>query len=97
MPSTVANLLAAVGLEPAGCVPWGTPVPESSTGVYIVSLSPGADVIVRQYPQAPISATALAEICARCPALTLDGVQHPAPQRLAHRISSYWLQDETVL
>lgn len=97
MPSTVASLLAAVGLEPAGCVAWGTPVPETSPGVYIVALSPSADAMESTYPDAPISDAAVGELCGVCPALTLDDMQHPARAELANRISSYWLPDETVL
>ena len=97
VPSTVASLLAAVGLEPTGCVPWGTPVRETSTGVYVVALSPSADAIDCAYPEAPMSDAALDELCTVCPALTLDGTHHPARDQLAERIGSYWLSDETVL
>jgi hypothetical protein len=98
VPST-ATSLAAVGLEPGGCVPWGTPVPETSTGVYIVSLPttgcPGAIDHVRA--SAPLSDAALAELMAVCPDLTLDGQLRPTRKQLAQRIGSYWLADECVL
>ena len=97
MPSTVASLLVAAGLEPVGCVPWGTPVRETSSGVYIVALSASADAAERVRPDAPISNAALDELSTVCPELTLDGTQHPAREQLAERIGSYWLPDETVL
>jgi hypothetical protein len=97
VPSTVASLLTAVGLEPVGCVRWGTPVAEMSTGVYVVSLSPSAEALDCRYPDAPISAAAVDELCAVCPALTLDGKRHPAREQLADRFGSYWLADEVVL
>jgi hypothetical protein len=97
VPSTIASLLAAVGLEPTGCVPWGTPVRETSTGAYFVALSPSADAMDCTYAEAPISDAAVDELCTVCPALTIDGTKHPARDELAERIGSYWLPDETVL
>lgn len=97
VPSTVAGLFRAAGVEPAGCVSWGTPLRETSTGVYVVALSPSADGIEYTYPDAPLSQAALGELSAVCPALTLDGRSHPARVQLAKRIGSYWLPDEAVL
>jgi hypothetical protein len=97
MSSSVSGLFAAVGLEPTGCVPSGTTVPETSTGVYVVALSSPADTIEGTYPDAPLDRAALDELCAVCPALTLDGMRRPAREQLADRIGSYWLPDEAVL
>lgn len=72
-------------------------MPETSTGVYVVALSPSADAMEGTYPDAPLSDVAVDELCAVCPALTLDGAQRPARAELAKRIGSYWLPDETVL
>jgi hypothetical protein len=49
------------------------------------------------YPDAPVSDAALDELSAVCPALTLDGTPRPTTERLAARIGSYWVPDETVL
>lgn len=97
VPSTVATLLAAVDLKPAGCVPWGTRVPEMAAGVYLVSISRFADAINCQHLEAPLSTAALDQLRAACPALTLDGKRRPDGKQLAARIGSYWLPDETVL
>ncbi len=39
MPSTVCGLLDPLGLAPGAPVPWGSPVRETSPGVYLVSLT----------------------------------------------------------
>ena len=36
-PLTVAELFQTAGLSPRGPVPWGTDVPESNAGVYVVA------------------------------------------------------------
>jgi hypothetical protein len=97
MPSTVSSLFAAVGLEPTGCVPWRTIVPEMSPGVYVVALSATPNAVEGTYPDAPVDGMALDELCAVCPALTLDGIRRPSREHLAERVGSYWLPDETVL
>lgn len=97
MPSTVSSLFDAVGVEPTGCVPWGMAVPEMSTGVYVVALTSAADARDGMYPDAPVDGSALDELCAVCPTLTLDGMRRPAREQLAERIGSYWLPDEVVL
>jgi hypothetical protein len=97
MPSTVASLLSAIGLEPSGRVTWGTPVPEISTGVYLVALSAAAHTVEGTHRDAPISSAAVDKLRAICPALTLDGKRHPSQVELTRRIGSYWLPDETVL
>ena len=94
VPSTVANLFAAVGLERTGCVPWGTTLPATSTGEYIVALSSAADAIEGTYPVAPVDRAALDELCTVCPSLTLDGIRRPSREQLAERIGFYWLPDE---
>jgi hypothetical protein len=72
-------------------------VPETSTGVYVVSLSPSADAVDGEHPDAPISGAALDRLCAVCPSLTLDRELHPVREQLADRLSSYWLADEVAL
>jgi hypothetical protein len=72
-------------------------VPETSTGVYVVALSSAADAMEGTCSDAPLEGAALDELCAVCPALTLDGMPRPAREELAERIGSYWLPDETVL
>ena len=96
MPSSVARLLESVGLTSAGNVPWGLPVPEKSTGVYLVSLSDTASSARGTGADCPLSVTALDHLLSICPDLAVDGVG-ATREALAARISSYWLNDEPVL
>ena len=95
MPSTVASLLAVAGLESGGCVGWGARVPETRTGVYLVSLNSTGSV-ADALTDCPLSDAALDELLISCPALTLDGGR-PTRAQVAKRIGSYWLPDECVL
>lgn len=97
MPSTVASLLASVGLEPIGCVRWEQPVAENRPGVYIVSLTSIPDRVDCVHATAPLSDAALDRLLAVCDDLTLDGEPRPRREQLAERIGSYWLPDEGVL
>lgn len=97
MPSTIASLLASVGLQPSGSVRWGEPVPEVRPGVYIVSLTASTDAVDRTFATAPVSGQALDELLEVCPDLKLDGVPNSTRAELAARIGAYWLADECVL
>lgn len=97
MPSTVSTLLSSVGLEPEGSVPWGTPVDATAPGVYLVSLAAFPEDTTANRATAPLNPSALAELTAACPDLTLDGKPSPTPHQMAERIASYWLPDESVL
>lgn len=96
MPSDVAQLLASVGLEPAGCVTWGEPVPERRTGVYLVSLTSSPNRVNSLLPECPLSEMALDELLTACPDIQLN---RQAAERgdVAERLASYWLPDECVL
>jgi hypothetical protein len=96
VPSSVAELLASVGLEPFGCVAWGEPVPEARTGVYLVSLTSSPDRVDGLLPECPLREVALNELLTVCPAIRLDGEAADAA-RIAERLASYWLPDECVL
>lgn len=76
---------------------WNEPVPETATGVYIVSTASAPDVLEPPILKAPLKDAALDELIAACPEITLDGKRHPSRTQLAERISRYWLPDEGVL
>lgn len=96
MPSTVAQLLASVGLEPSGCVAWGEPVPERRTGVYLVSLTSSPDGLNGLLPECPLREMALDELLTACPDIRLDG-EAADRDGIAQRLASYWPPDECVL
>lgn len=93
----MSSLLSSVGLESGGSVPWGTPVPETASGVYLVSLVASPTDAATTRATAPLSKSALADLVAVCSDLTLDGMPSPTPLQIAERINSYWLSDESVL
>jgi hypothetical protein len=96
VPSAVSDLLAAAGLASGGCVAWGEPVPETGTGVYVVSLTSATDRLAGALEVAPISRAALEELDRRCPNVALDGLPSPDAANLAARLGSFWLADECV-
>lgn len=97
MPSTVSGLMSAVGLEPSGVVPWGAPVPEVSTGVYVVSLTESTKSTNEALPYAPTDKSTLDDLLNACGRLTLDSIPQPRPRDIADRMVRYWLPDEVVL
>lgn len=92
MPSTVAGLFAAAGLEPAGAVPWRTPVPEGGPGVYVVALTDDPRTTNPAVPVAPLDRGALERLHSARPELRLDGVP-PSVDELAARLSGFWLSE----
>jgi hypothetical protein len=96
MPSTVSEIFSAAGLHLAGSQPWGTPIPESGPGVYIVGLSADPDDISAALPDAPIDPALTQELLDVRPELRLDGLR-PDAQLLAARLAAFWLPDEVIL
>jgi hypothetical protein len=96
MPSTVSDVFAAAGLEPAGVVRWGTPVPETAPGVYVVALSDSASSAEAALPTAPLSRSALKHLLAVRPELKLD-LAAADVDALVERLGSFWLADEVIL
>ena len=73
MPSSARRLFAAVNLEPEGCVPWGSPLPEKRPGIYVVSLTSNARGVSGASQRCPVSKPALDQLLRICPELTVDG------------------------
>lgn len=96
MPSTVAHVLAAAGLQPADAVRWGASVPLDSPGVYVVALTEDALSPAGALQDAPIDARALERLLAARPELRLDG-NRPSARQLAARLRAFWLPEEVVL
>lgn len=96
MPSPVAGLLRAAGLEQLGTVHWGEPVPLDEPGVYLVSTSEDPRFTPTTATLAPISMAAVEELLEVRPELTVDG-QRPMAAELADRLKSFWLPEEAVL
>ena len=96
MPLPVASVFAAAGLEPAGAVRWGTPVPQNASGIYVVALTDDPRSTTGALPVAPLARAALEHLLSIRPELRLDGVR-PSVDALADRLHRFWLPDEVVL
>ena len=96
MPSTLADLFEKAGLSPAGVVPWGSPVPLSTPGVYVVALTDAVDSTPGAISGAPLSLGAIQTWLDVRPELRLDGMR-PDAEQLASRVASFWLPNEVVL
>jgi hypothetical protein len=96
MPSTVRELFAAHGLEPAGRVCWGQRLRDAQTGVYVVALSDNADSRAGARPDCPLDGAALDRLARVCPELQLDGKATTAA-RVGERIASFWIADEVIV
>ena len=95
MPSTVTDIFNAAGLVPTGVVRWGTTLPETSPGVYAVSLS--ADPMARDpLSKCEICSEALRQWVVDLPQLTMDGSRPDIPV-LSERLSTFWIPDEMVV
>lgn len=95
MPSTVSDIFAAPGLEPGGVVRWGTPVPETAPGVYVIALTDISSATAA-LPAAPLSSPALQQLMAVRPELKIDRAATGVDE-LAERLRRFWLADEVVL
>jgi len=98
MPSTVSGIFAGASLKPAGVVRWGTPIPESAQGVYVVALADDVTVACASaaIPAAPLSGGALEHLMFVRPELRLDGAVADV-DALADRLRGFWLSDEVIL
>jgi hypothetical protein len=96
MPSAVSDIFAAPGLEPAGVVRWGTSIPETAPGVYVVALTDDVASVGAALTAAPLSWAALERLLAVRPELQLDR-EDVDVDALAKRLRSFWLPDEVVL
>jgi hypothetical protein len=96
VPSSVAAVFAAAGLEPEGVVAWGKPAGDERSGVYVVALTDERDSLDRTLRVAPIADAELAELLAVRPELTLDGKRPTVPE-LEARLGAFWLPDEVIV
>jgi hypothetical protein len=96
LPSTVASVFAAAGLEPQGVVGWGIRPSKSGSGVYTVALTDRVDSLTEALAEPPLSPAAAEHLLAVRPELRVDG-QRPSAAELCARIASFWLPDEVVV
>ena len=75
---------------------WGVPVPMTSSGVYVISLSENVNSCTTHFATVPVDKAALERWLIIRPELRLDG-QRPDIAALTQRLSRFWLPDEVVL
>lgn len=83
-------------LDGRGVVRWGTPVPCTEPGVYVVSTDEDGSSLATTFNTAPISRPAVDELLSIRPELTIDG-SRPTSAALELRLASFWLPDEVVI
>jgi len=96
VPSTVAAVFAAAGLEPTAVVRWGRRPAESERGVYVVALTEKRDSLVEAQGEAALSDAAAEHLLAVRPELRVDG-RRPTAAELCARIAAFWLPDEVIV
>ncbi len=96
MPTSVAEVFAAVGLASHGPLTWGKRPRTRESGVYVVSLTSSLDAFDAALPRPPFNDDAFRAWLSRCPRLTLDGTR-PAADQLKRRIEGFWLPDEIIV
>lgn len=82
-------LLRSAGLTPGGTVTWGTRVPETAPGVYVIST-------LEPLVEAPIGGNSLAAWIAARPEMRVDG-QPATVASLDARLRSFWIPGETIV
>jgi transcription elongation factor GreA len=88
-PRSAVALLRSLDLMSDGPTRWGEPVRSRASGVLLVEIAARLDT-------APIDITAVKAWIERVPSLQLDG-ERPTPTRLAERLASFWLPQQTVV
>jgi hypothetical protein len=96
VPTPVAAVFAAAGLQPESVVGWGERIAEAACGVYVVALTDEPESLACTLPNAPISEAAIEHLLKVRPELTLDGTR-PSSTELSARIGAFWLPDELIL
>ncbi|WIM87455.1 hypothetical protein PT015_21865 [Candidatus Mycobacterium wuenschmannii] len=95
MPTSAATLLNSANLNWLGASAWLDRIPLDQPGVYLVSLS-GLPEECPTQSECHISPAAVQQLLSRRPELLLDR-RRPSWTRLAERISSMWLRDESIV
>jgi hypothetical protein len=96
MSSSVADIFAAAGLRPRGARRWGTPVPETAPGVYVVAATEDPASVHHVRCEPPFAPDAVEHLLAVRPELRIDATR-PKAEDLIGRLGGFWLPDEVVL
>jgi len=95
VPTSVKTIFDSAGLSLSGPVTWGSAVPATKRGIYVVSVT--SDVKDRTgLDNAPLDSGAIREWIEICPKMSVDG-QPATVARLRKRLSGFWLPDEPIV
>jgi hypothetical protein len=97
MPTSVVKLFSSVLLSVSGPVRWGSPIPSTYPGGYVVAVTSDPEDDKNVYGnKPPIDLDKLQAWINRVPNLRVDNVR-PIPDMLEERLRRFWLPDEPVL
>ncbi|MEQ4565258.1 hypothetical protein [Paenarthrobacter sp. CAP02] len=96
MTISVGQLFSKCGLEPAGVVPWGTTIPSTGPGVYVVASTLELDDAVGHVPVYSTDPQAFRALRMLCPNPTVDGTA-ASDEELAARIGAFWIPETPIL
>jgi hypothetical protein len=98
MPTTIAEVFAAAGIEPERItsVTWGTKPETSSAGVYVIAVTRKLFTCEDMLAKAPLAEAEFQQWLQVCPKLTLDG-SRPQSHQLIARLGRFWLPDEVAV
>ena len=96
MPISVRELFTAGNAHYVGAVPWAERVPIDEPGVYCVAVTADPDAATVDSPTYTLSPSAYAELLARRPHLSVDGMPATS-QTFGNRLGSFWIPNEPVL
>lgn len=98
MPSSITQLIKAVGLDPSRLrnAKWDYEVESSSIGIYLISTSKDPNALTPLFETAPIDDNMLRFWINKVRTIKIDG--EPATiQSLKNRLESFWLPDENII
>lgn len=94
MPTTVRDLFDHAGVERAGAVRWGTPIPLDRPGVYVIATTEDYDARPG-LTACPLDSDSIAELVRVRPELMVDRVA-ANPDSLAARLRAMWPAEPVV-
>lgn len=95
MPITVRELFQRVGVPLEGAVPWGTTVPLTLPGIYVVATSADPDERTGLLAP-PLDVSAIEQLRTARPELTIDD-ETPSAEEVAARLRAMWPAGEVVV
>jgi len=97
MPVSVNTIAAHVNLNNVKSVNWGATIQSQEEGVYIISLSEDPSMNHGTLDACPLSVDIIRNWLDKVGGFELDGIRTFNEQKIAKRLSEFWLPDENIL